>query len=59
MWVFATADRSDVLLFTPLTRAAERHLSEFNLQDLASTAWAFATADWFDALLFSPLARVV
>ena len=29
-WAFATADRSDALLFAALARAAERRLGEFN-----------------------------
>ena len=34
-------------------------LSDFKVQDLASTAWAFATAGQTDALLFAMLARAV
>ena len=38
-------------------RAAELHLGDFNMQDLANTAWAFATASHSDAHPFAVLAR--
>ena len=36
---------------------AERHMGEFNVQDLANTAWAFAKASQADARLFMAVAR--
>jgi len=50
-WAFATADRSDALLFVLLVRVVERRLGEFKPQDFANTAWAFATAAWLNAPL--------
>ena len=47
---------SDCLLFAALARAAERRLSEFKPQELASTAWAFATVNHRDGKLFAALA---
>ena len=44
-WAFATASQLDVQLLMTLARAAERHMANFNPQDLANTAWAFATAN--------------
>ena len=35
---------------------AERHLSEFNPQNVANTAWAFATVNYRDDKLFAALA---
>ena len=58
-WAFATADRSDALLFALLVRAVERRLGEFNPQNLANTVWAFVMADRSDALLLAPLVRAM
>ena len=44
-------------LFTALARKAEQCLSEFNTQDLATTAWSFAKVSQRDAQLFMALAR--
>ena len=46
-------------LLTALARAAERHLGDFKVQELANAAWAFATANQSDAQLFAALARAV
>ena len=56
-WAFAMASQSDAQLFAALTRGAELHLGDFNVQGLANTAWAFATASQFDAQVFTALAR--
>ena len=42
----AHSGRAELLgLFTALARAAERRVSDFNVQDIANTAWAFATVN--------------
>ena len=56
-WVFAAVGQLDALVFTALTRVAERCMGDFNAQDLANTAWAFATVDQLDAALFAALAK--
>ena len=43
-------------LFAALARAAERRLSEFNVQGVANTAWASAIVKHRDEKLFSALA---
>ena len=48
----------DDALLAALARAAEWHLDDFKMQNLANTVWAFAVADRPDALLFVVLARV-
>ena len=48
---------SDEKLFTNLARAAERWVSEFKPQELASTAWGFATVKKLVEKLFIALAR--
>ena len=55
----ARCGRSGVtnLLFAALARAAERRLSEFRTQNIASTAWAFATMKEPHEKLFAALAR--
>ena len=40
-----------------MARAAEWHVSDFNVQELANTAWAFATASPSDAQLLAALVR--
>ena len=52
-------DDLQVMVFTALATAAERHVDDFNAQELANTAWAFATASHVDAELFTALARAV
>ena len=47
----------DKRLFTALATAAERRMSEFKPQELASTAWAFATVKQQQENLFTGLAR--
>ena len=37
--------------------AAERRVSDFNIQNLANTAWTFATVRQQDAQLFAALSR--
>ena len=37
-WAFVAMDHKDEWLFTTLAAAAERRMSDFNLQDLANTA---------------------
>ena len=54
---FAKVSHSDVQLFTTLAREAERHIGDFNPQELANTAWAFAKVGLLDAQLFKVLAR--
>ena len=44
-------------LLAALASAAERRLSEFNVQELANTAWALATAIHRDEKLLAPLAK--
>ena len=56
-WAFATAEQSDAQLSMAMARAAERHVGDFNTQELANTAWTFATAGRSDAQLFTALAR--
>ena len=57
-WAFATAKRlDDKTLFMALARAAERRLSEFNVQELANTAWAFAAWKRLEAKLLAAMAR--
>ena len=43
----------DEKLFASWTAAAERRLSEFNVQNVANTAWAFAAANHLDEKLFA------
>ena len=43
-------------LFATLATAAEQHMGDFNVQELANTAWSFTTAGQNDALLFAALA---
>ena len=55
-WLQQRLSRSDVLLFPALARTAERVVSEFKMQNLASVAWAFVKVSQSDALLFAALA---
>jgi len=58
VWAFVTVGQPDAQFFTALARVAERHLSDFNTQDLGNTAWVFAMVGQSDAQLFTALARV-
>ena len=51
----AAAGQQDASLFAALATAAERHMRDFNPQNLVNTAWAFATLRQKDALLFAAL----
>ena len=39
-----------------MASAAEQHVGDFNVQNLANTAWAFVTAGRLDAQLLRKLA---
>ena len=43
-------------ILAAVATAAEQHMNDFNLQNIANTAWAFATAGQNDASLFAALA---
>jgi len=47
----------DEKLCAALAREMELRVSEFNAQDVSSTAWAFAMLDLLEEKLFSALAR--
>ena len=50
--------QQDEQLFKAVAEMAERHLDQFNAQDLANTAWAFATVGQRDEQLFKSLAKM-
>ena len=56
-WSFAMLNRPDEKLFMAVARAAERLMSDFNVQILANMAWAFAMLDQLGTQLFMALAR--
>ena len=47
----------DEKLCRALPRAAERRLSDFNVQGVANLAWAFATVNLSDEMLSAALSR--
>lgn len=58
-WAFAKAGRSDLSLFTSLTKIALKNLNEFNSQELTNFTWAYATVGMGDCDLFSRLAKTI
>ena len=56
-WAFETVNHRNEKIFAALAKAAQRRLSEFNVQDEANTAWAFATVIDQDEKMFTAFAR--
>ena len=54
-WAFATASRSDALLFSALAKASERRMGDFIAQDLANMARAFAMVGNPSTSLLDPI----